>query len=775
MVKIGVISFLILCVIYTPAVASSGEALRDAVKSVVKLELAIEATHDISNFKLTHLDMEICFDSGRVALLSPVTIDSVEYICGAYFEGKGTFRFSPKPPIEKEQLQKSLNSDSLDRSFSSATFFFSQQIYHQLDSAIHKISEKPFKKKQAKALKSCLKFMTKDEDWYYPYLLVRSQIDLADQPYLHITIKPQKTPLLYYAYNPFATEEISLANRHNIPGSDFMELICRYSRKIKPPYRDLAGTVKPQIQVYHYDLNSVIDQNGEVWVEALVSFEVLKEAPQLIRMHLHSHLKVDRITDQTGRNIPFLRYEKFKNRSQELYLFPGQSLSAGDSITYKFEYNGFIAERAFSGFYVTAGAQWYPSYSVHRPATYDMTFRTPRDKNIEFVATGELVEREEKKDTIITRWVVKAPARNVSFSIGLMKKYKFKDEDTVPLDIYFDKHLNNMIGQQLMSEAFTTGKNMHKQVADDVINSMKLFSHLFGPYPYSRLSVSEILAYHGEAFPGFIHMGFSTWIKTDNYGHNRLFRAHEVAHQWWGIGVGYESYHDQWLSEGFSEYSALLYIQAAMGNDRFLDMLKNFRKDIFSVRQYLFHSGEESGPIALGYRTGGSKTSGDYNLIIYKKGAFVLHMLRQLMLDLNNMNEDVFFAMLKGFYETYKGQRATTEDFRKYVEQHIGYDLTWFFDQWVYGNDLPTYKFSYTIEEQDDGKYTAFCKVITEGVDSSFSMYVPFEIDAGNDRKFYGRVLIDSLEKSFDLPGLPFKPKKIKFNPFESVLAEIKD
>ncbi len=38
---------------------------------------------------------------------------------------------------------------------------------------------------------------------------------------------------------------------------------------------------------------------------------------------------------------------------------------------------------------------------------------------------------------------------------------------------------------------------------------------------------------------------------------------HEVAHLWWGHALGWDSYRDQWMSEGFSNLSASLYLQAA--------------------------------------------------------------------------------------------------------------------------------------------------------------------------------------------------------------------
>ena len=41
--------------------------------------------------------------------------------------------------------------------------------------------------------------------------------------------------------------------------------------------------------------------------------------------------------------------------------------------------------------------------------------------------------------------------------------------------------------------------------------------------------------------------------------HTYRFIAHETAHQWWGNIVAWRSYRDQWLSEGFAEYSGILY------------------------------------------------------------------------------------------------------------------------------------------------------------------------------------------------------------------------
>ena len=261
---------------------------------------------------------------------------------------------------------------------------------------------------------------------------------------------------------------------------------------------------------------------------------------------------------------------------------------------------------------------------------------------------------------------------------------------------------------------------------------------------------------------------------TDEWGEDEIFRAHEVAHQWWGITVGYKTYHDQWLSEAFAEYAGLWYMQwIKKDNKRFFQILDEWKNDILSNRKYILGSGAEAGPIWLGYRTSSSKTEGDYLLIVYKKGAYVLHMLRNMLVDLKTMNEDRFTNMLHDFFDTYKGKDASTNDFKRIVERHCGENMDWFFDQWIYGTDIPTYKFSYYISETPDGKYLIDFRIVQEDVPDDFKMYVPLTIKFKGDQFARLRITIDEPVKEFSLPS-PLKPEKIIFNDFNSVLAKVK-
>jgi aminopeptidase N len=206
-----------------------------------------------------------------------------------------------------------------------------------------------------------------------------------------------------------------------------------------------------------------------------------------------------------------------------------------------------------------------------------------------------------------------------------------------------------------------------------------------------------------------------------------------------------------------------------------MDKLNEYRDAIYSARKYWFWSGEESGPIALGYRTSSSKTRGDYGLIIYKKAAFVLHMLRNFMIDLATMNEDHFLKMMRDWYHLNKGKKTTTQDFKLHVENYTGIDMTWFFDQYIYGHELPTYEFSYDLQIREDGQYLATCHVEQIDVPAGWIDYIPIEIEFNDGGKAYLRLLIDQPTSDLELPPIGSVVKKIRLNPFNSVLAKVKD
>ena len=397
--------------------------------------------------------------------------------------------------------------------------------------------------------------------------------------------------------------------------------------------------------------------------------------------------------------------------------------------------------------------------------------------------SADKIEQSLDGHYLVTQWVTREPVREVAFDIANVERYQFSREDLPRVDIYFSPDIHRHFVQDEIDRQATDsglayimqiGANMKDQIADDVFNAVKLFNFFFGRLNHDRVTATETMGPGGTAYPGYLKLGSATWIHTDHWGWDRMFRSHEVAHQWWGAGVSWATYRDQWLSEAFAEYSSLLYLQQVAGNDTFLDRLKEYRDDILSGLDRPFTDNETVGAIALGHRNQRYASDDDFDLIVYKKGAFVLHMLRNMLIDLKTFNEDRFFSLMKDWYTEYNGLAPTTADFQRLVEKHIGVDMSWFFREWVYGSEIPRYEFSYQITQNEDGQYIATCHVLTKNVSDDFQMYVPLEIEYDRNAKAYVRTLIAQPDYEFTLPPMNQRPRKIRFNPFQSVLADVK-
>jgi aminopeptidase N len=160
-----------------------------------------------------------------------------------------------------------------------------------------------------------------------------------------------------------------------------------------------------------------------------------------------------------------------------------------------------------------------------------------------------------------------------------------------------------------------------------------------------------------------------------------FFLAHELAHQWWGHGVAGQNYRERWISEGFAQYAAALWVRHKHGERVFRDMLERMAR--WALRM------ERFGPINLGHRLGHIR--GDpqvYRATVYDKGAYVLHMLRAVVGD------EAFFRALSSLQTRHRYGKAGTADVRAALEEASGRDLRAYFDAWVYGTELPRVTFS---------------------------------------------------------------------------------
>jgi aminopeptidase N len=201
-------------------------------------------------------------------------------------------------------------------------------------------------------------------------------------------------------------------------------------------------------------------------------------------------------------------------------------------------------------------------------------------------------------------------------------------------------------------------------------DAMALFDSLYGPYPLHRYGQDAVYPYY---WGGMEHQEQTTihrvWIQ--NSSENGM--AHELSHQWWGDMVTCVDFRNIWLNEGFATYSDANYNWYRFGHANFINTMLSRASDYFSEdassRRPLYDP-----PLNDIFSWGYS----------YCKGSWVVHMLRYL-------DQGQFLGGLQVYRDSFDYATANTEDLERIMGRAYGSDLSWFFDEWVYGQGYPEY------------------------------------------------------------------------------------
>jgi aminopeptidase N len=200
---------------------------------------------------------------------------------------------------------------------------------------------------------------------------------------------------------------------------------------------------------------------------------------------------------------------------------------------------------------------------------------------------------------------------------------------------------------------------------------LQFFSQYIAPFPFGKLAnVQSTTIFGGMENASAIFYAENT--VTGNRSSEGLI-AHEIAHQWFGDAASEKSFKHVWLSEGFATYLTHLYFEQKYGEESLRERLQNDRNKIidFSRKNNLPVVDSSNNLMSL------------LNVNSYEKGAWILHMLR------NVVGDTTFQKIIQTYYNQYKFTNADTKDFEAIAEKVSGKGLTWFFDQWLYRPGLP--------------------------------------------------------------------------------------
>lgn len=797
----AIAAFLFLCISTVLAAAEPPEYL------AMRAARPDGRTASVADLTLVRDAFRLHFRSGTFHFLAPVG----ERTWGAVFAGDGLWELRAAVERERKHLALVTNRPDLEilsDTFSSMVLLFSDRTADEIAAKAPIGSGAP----DPKAMQLYEEYLHDQKRKYQTNLHLRVLQELLNEPAARGDVfiaavdgKELAPSLLVFdrrgigalaaRFADVSGEESALISfdEHN---GGFWYLASAADRNDAPRS---VPTRRP-FDAVHYTIDTTIEGNTEIRGTVTVRMEAMAPGFRVVPIHIMPKIRIRKASLRDGGGQPvelaFVQEEVQLGKFARLFrdevgdadaavILPAP-LDPKKPVELTLQYEGREVLQAWGpdSYSVMARESWYPNLGTFvDTATYELTYRYPRRNHL--ISTGVLAGEKEEEGKKIAVWKSALPMRVAGFNYGRFQKVTREDQQSgVRVDVYTSRdHV------KFANDAMA-----------DAINSARVARMFFGNAPYTPFSVTQQVQWNfGQSWPSLIYlptlaltsstervMAFEDAGPQALFGLNEFAKMvgwHEVAHQWWGHAVGWQTYRDVWLSEGFAEFTSALVLQLVEGTKKYDDYWERRRREIVHRPRRGTIAHNDAGPISQSYRLSTRYTPGAAQTLIYSKGAYVVHMLRMLMRDPRSQSPDErFMAMMRDFLTTWSWKSPSTDDFKRVVEKHMTPQMNaagngkmdWFFDQWVHGTDVPQLRSTLAVAPAGDGRYRITGAVTQEGVSSTFITVVPIYVDFGKDVVLpIGMIRLvgnTSLNVNTEAP-MPRAPEKVLVNAFHDVLV----
>ena len=750
---------------------------------------------------------------GTLTFLAPVN----GFVTGAVFVGTGHFTLKPVTRLAQAEIRRRSKNDQVDEDFTEIVFRYtgtqgrvllpaattptavseeSAKVFHRWRDNMRQRRETPLGLSEALLHGDSMENVDADvlADLYNP-----------DRPgFFDAYMRGTKHKDLRYTLHPRggtipeleSSEEIALINYDPEGMDDGIWYLDHPAEEYKKGTAS-SDEERRYLEARKFKIETVVGKNDHLASIATVTFAPLIPGERVVKFRLLPNLRVTRVTDQSGKDLYFIQ----ENRKQDgsFYVILPDPIEIGKECSVTIEYGGdkVLLKAGNGSYYVRARESWYPNLNgFNERAIYDLTFKVP--KKYKLISVGKLDREWMEGDFAASHWTSTKAIAVAGFNFGGYLKLNLPDDkDGFQIDGYYLPDLPD--GLNSFKDSALSGmapRSMTQYALQETRAELQLCSYFFGKSGFDQISITEQPDFSfGQSWPSLVYLPISAYIDSTQrwllFGHiDNNFTAfvqevtpHEVSHQWWGHAVGWTSYHDQWLSEGFAEFSAGLFLQQARGEKwqkDYIEFWERQQKRVLEKNQFGI-APNDAGPIWLGLRLISPRTESAYNSVTYAKGAYILAMLRSILYGADNGAKDpdqAFIDMMHDFVESHRSRAASTESFKAIAEKHMGQQmdlqgnkrLDWFFNEWVYGTQVPRYKFSYELNPAPDGKTKLHMTMSQSEVDDNFAMLVPIFADFGRGMVRLGQMkMVGNNERTTDVL-LPSQPKKVAYNAYKEIL-----
>ena len=765
------------------AVLLGGGLLR--AQSEVSPEELLEKLNDVEidpaevyllrDAQITRDRVNFYFNRGTIGFFAPVNGE----ITGAIFAGEGEVLMIPADPVEKRSLARFTGSPILEEQFRLIYMRFTDQAARELKAKARRPD--PDEPDQPTGFADQWNPIVRRLNPEYSTRMLMDLLGRRDLPSFHTYVEGKDLGIFQVEVDERLEEAVRVGAVRRNRGRPYSDVWCSFpsQRSEKQPADLLAGPVR----VISYKIDTRIGIDNSLEGRADLEMESLSAADRVLTFELSRLLKVSEVRDETGQKLtlfqnPSLEESEVAARGNDwiVVVLPAAH-PAGERFRLSFAYQGNVITDVGNGVLkVGERGSWYPNRGHLPRVNYDLTFQFP--ERLTLVATGDRVEETTTAGWKHSHWVSRAGIPVAGFNLGAYSSRNLRAGGT-SLEVYATDEAEAVLERRHAATTSTAELVIHRmpeggvpievipkpikplapaalidRVAEVSSDAVQHFESLFGPFPYPRLAISQAPGHYGQGWPSLVYLPTLSFLpkaarsemglggRTEDFA-NELAVAHEIAHQWWGNSVGWQTYHDQWISEGFACYAAALHLARGKdGERRFRELMRSYKQDLLAKAEK-DETIESGGPIWLGQRLTNSLNPDGYTNITYKKACWAIHMLRALMTDPKTGSDERFFKMLRDFLAEYRGQNPSTQDFIRHAEKYMppqmdierNHRLDWFFNSWIFGTGIPAYTMDYSVRRLGPKKFVTQGVIEQSEVGQHFEMPVPVLLNYESGRK----------------------------------------
>lgn len=774
------------------------------------LRLDPSTTYQLSTpnrIELRRGGVEMYFEEGKLAFFAP----SNGQITGFLFVGRGHVLAFPRDVVEKQQMARFLGTPVLDQDFLSAYVRFtddaaedlrrqfqSANLTPQLDTAFGSMAD-PFLAtfNPAQSLR-----------------ILEDRLSQNPRPYFYAALEGAESGLFDFLYDPQRREQVLLGQRRKSGDFAYYDVWASYS---------VPGVVAPQVEFHalDYTIDTTVMPDNSLEATASLHFRAETSGERVVTLQLSRALRADSVTNAQNQPLPYFQNEGMNMQqlsargNDYIHVILPQPSQKGQEFTVRLHYRGNVIQDAGNGvLFVGARESWYPHLGDQADfASYDLTMRWP--KKLKLVATGAKVDEQTSGDLRTGHWHSAIPLAIAGFNLGEYASNTLAD-NTRTIDVYANRQLEQALVNRIdaaspdslpavdvpygmpkgpsraaVQPPQANPADSLKHLAKDIDASIHFYETYSGPFPFHTLSVSQIPGAFGQGWPGLLYLSTYSFLSPEAQNRAGLSSSrqeaftdivpyHEVAHQWWGNVVGWSSYRDQWIDEAIANYLALLFADNRKPSEHALRVwLERYRKQLADKIPGSDTPGGDIGALTLGNRLNSSRSPNGFEDVIYSKGSWVIHMLREMLRQPNAKNPDERFEnLLRTISNKYAYRSFSTDDLQHEVEAVMtpamdlegGRSMEWFFEQWVKGTGIPHYRVEFSTHHTEKG-IVVRGKLFQTEVPHYFITSVPvYANDGSGHLAFLGDVVAAGPETSFHFSA-KLAPHKLVIDPQMTLLC----